>query len=199
MHKVSSILFAGMMFLSVAACGNGTADTGASSAPAAKTAPQKEHKVLVAYYFYSGNTQAVAKQIAQLTGGDLFEIQTVQTYPASYNDLIDQAKKEINAGYKPELKNKVADISKYDVVFIGSPNWWGTFAPAVGSFIAQTDLKGKTVAPFFTHGGGGMQHCESDMRGQLAGATVVKGITFSGRSSGAPQEALEKWVNSVIK
>lgn len=198
MSKISSVLFSGMMFLSVAACGNNVSDTGSSSAQpkAEKKAPAK---VLVAYYSYSGNTQAVARQIAKATGGDLFEIQTVQTYPQGYNDLINQAKKEINAGYKPELKGAIPDLTKYDVVFIGSPNWWGTFAPAVGSFLEKVELKGKTVAPFFTHGGGGMQHCESDMQKALPGVKMVPGITFSGRPSGAPQGTLDKWVETVLK
>lgn len=170
-----------------------TAEGGAAQA----ARPLAGKKVLVAYYSYSGNTAAVAKQIAAATGGTLFDIQTVQTYPEVYNQLTAQAKKEIADGYKPELKTKVTDMAQYDVVFVGSPNWWGTYAPAVASFLAQYDFTGKTVVPFFTHGGGGMQNCERDMKKQLFGVNVAEGITFSGRSGGAPEKALAAWLGKL--
>lgn len=185
------------MFLSVAACSNG-AGTSSAGQDAGAPAPSNK-KVLVAYYSRSGNTKAVARQIQRLTGGDLFEIQTVQAYPSVYNELTDQAKKEIAAGYKPELKNKVENMAAYDAVFVGSPDWWGTYAPAVSSFLSQYDFAGKTVIPFFTNGGGGMQNCERDMKKQLAGVNVAKGITFPGRSSGAPEQELQRWIESTLK
>lgn len=161
MKKTTNLLFAALMTCSMAACTN-AADTGsaAAQAPAAK----KPNKVLVAYYSYSGNTEAVAKQIAQATGGTLFEITTSHKYPEAYNAMTSQAKKEIQAGFKPELTSKPENWEEYDMVFVGSPNWWGTYAPAVSAFLAAYDFKGKTVVPFFTNGGGGMQNCERDMK-----------------------------------
>lgn len=188
------------MFLSVAACGNNAGGAGASSAADANQTPAVSgKKVLVAYYSHSGNTKAVALQIQRLTGADLFEIQTVQEYPSAYADLTAQAKKELAQGYKPELKNKVDNMAAYDAVFVGSPDWWGTYAPAVRSFLAQYDFSGKTVIPFFTNGGGGMQNCERDMKQQLAGVNVAAGITFPGRSSGAPERELENWIRAALK
>ena len=40
-------------------------------------------------------------------------------------------KREINAGVKPELAEKVKEFDKYDVIFVGTPNWWSTMAPPV--------------------------------------------------------------------
>ena len=129
-------------------------------------------KILVAYYSWSGNTKEVANAIHEQVGGDLFEIQTVEAYPTEYKATTVQAKQEINDGFRPKLKSNVADMAQYDIVFIGSPNWWGTIAPAVSSFIESYDLNGKTVIPFITHGGGGEQNTIRDMTVQCKGCKL---------------------------
>lgn len=134
--------------------------------------PMANSKILIAYYSLSGNTREVAEAIRDKTGGDLFEIQTVSVYPAAYKEQTEQAKKEISENYRPELKNKVANMAQYDVVFIGSPNWWGTITPAVSSFIESSDLAGKTVVPFVTHGGGGVQNTVKNLTAQCRGCKV---------------------------
>lgn len=139
---------------------------------AANTTALSNPKVLVAYYSWSGNTKEVANAIHEQVGGDLFEIQTVEAYPSEYSETTAQAKKEINEGFRPKLKGSVDNMAQYDVVFIGSPNWWGTIAPAVSSFIEAYDLNGKTVIPFITHGGGGEQNTIRDMTAQCKGCKV---------------------------
>ena len=88
-------------------------------------------KILVAYYSYSGNTRFAAEEIQKATGGTLFEIVPVKAYSPDYNECVAEAKKEIRAGVKPELKSVTPDLSKYDVIFVGTPNWWSTMAPPV--------------------------------------------------------------------
>ncbi len=131
-------------------------------------------KILIAYYSYSGNTKEVAEAIHERTGGDLFEIKTEGSYPDEYRPMTQQAKKEIQDGYRPKLTTSVADISQYDIVFVGSPNWWGTITPQVSSFLENYDLSGKTVVPFITHGGGGVQNTVTDMAAQCKGCNVSK-------------------------
>lgn len=137
-------------------------------------------KTLIAYYSWSGNTRKAAEAIQAAAGGDLFEIQTAQPYPEAYRALTEQAKKEIAEGYRPALKSRVPDMSQYDVIFIGSPNWWGTIAPAVSTFLSEYDLSGKTVVPFVTHGGGGVQRTVSDLTAQCTGCSVAKAFVASG-------------------
>ena len=131
-----------------------------------------DKKVLIAYYSLSGNTKDVAEAIRSKTGGAPFRIETVQSYPEEYRATTAQAKREINEGFRPELKGKIDNIAQYDIIFIGSPNWWGTIAPAVSSFLADYDLKGKTVIPFITHGGGGVQNTITDLTAQCNGCSV---------------------------
>lgn len=191
MKKLVSLVCAAVVLV---ACGEGVSATGVAETEKQAAGQLKGKKTLVAYYSYSGNTEAVAKQIAQSVGGALFEITTSHQYPESYNQMTAQAKKEIQDGFKPALTHKVDNIAEYEVVFVGSPNWWGTYAPAVSAFLSAYDFKGKTVIPFFTHGGGGMQRCESDMKKQLSGVTMGPGMTFPGRPSGAPAKALATWL-----
>lgn len=142
-------------------------------AKAADEAPQSDaSKILIAYYSLSGNTKEVAEAIQEKIGGTLFEIQTVQSYPEEYRATTAQAKKEINEGFRPELKTKVENMAQYDTVFIGSPNWWGTIAPAVSTFLESYDFNGKKVIPFITHGGGGIQNTVKDLTAQCKGCQV---------------------------
>ena len=127
-----------------------------TSGAGAQTQPAPAKKVLVAYYSHSGNTREVARQIAGVSGGELFEIVPVTPYPSDYRTVVDQAKKEIEAGARPALKSRVEDMSQYDVIFIGSPCWWATVAPPVATFLISYDFAGKTVVPFMTHEGSRM-------------------------------------------
>ena len=175
---------------------------GASGCSAENVAAQKVEtepgKILIAYYSWSGNTRFAAEQIQKLTGGTLFEIKPAKAYPSDYGACVDQAKKECRDEFKPELATKVDDFSKYDVIFVGTPNWWSTMAPPVRSFLAGYDFSGKTVIPFVTHGGGGMAHCERDMRKVCPQATFGKGDAFSGGSIRNAADALRKWVDEVV-
>lgn len=85
-------------------------------------------------FSWSGNTRNLAHQIQELTGGDLFEIETVKAYPEKYRSCTEYAKKEKEADARPALKSKVKDMDAYDVVYVGFPNWWGTAPMAIWSF-----------------------------------------------------------------
>lgn len=155
-------------------------------------------RVLIAYYSWGGNTKYAAAQIQRATGGTLFEIKPVKPYPSEYRECTVQARKEIQEGVRPELAAKVEDMGKYDVIFIGSPNWWSTIAPPVASFLASYDLSGKTVIPFVTHGGGGMARCADEVRKLCPKSTVLKGGAFAGEGIRTTRAALVKWVNETI-
>ena len=155
-------------------------------------------RILIAYYSYSGNTRFAAEQIQKATGGELFEIKPVTPYPADYNACVDQAKKEIAAGVKPELAEKVKEFGKYEVIFVGTPNWWSTMAPPVLAFLSSYEFSGKTVIPFVTHGGGGMARCETDMRKAVPKAKFGKGRAFSGGSSRHSGDAITNWANETV-
>jgi len=152
-----------------------------------KTAMDTENKkILIAYYSYGGNTKEVAEAIHEKIGGDLFEIKAEGTYPDEYRPMTVQVKKELQDGYRPKLTTSVADIKQYDIVFLGSPCWWGTITPQVSSFLESYDLSGKTVVPFITHGGGGVSNTIKDMTAQCKGCNVNQDgwVGFKSRTFG---------------
>lgn len=168
-----------------------------TSGAGAQTQPAPAKKVLVAYYSHSGNTREVARQIAGVSGGELFEIVPVTPYPSDYRTVVDQAKKEIEAGARPALKNRVEDMSQYDVIFIGSPCWWATVAPPVATFLASYDFAGKTVVPFMTHEGSRMGRSEEDIRKLCAGATLLGGLPLRGGAVKDSRDVVRKWVQGL--
>lgn len=154
-------------------------------------------KMLVVYFSHSGNTREIATQIKNLTNADIFEIQPATDYPQDYNTLTDQAKKEIKANNRPALKTKVENIEQYDVIFIGSPCWWSTFAPPVATFLSIYNFEGKTIVPFMTHGGSGMGHSETDIRELCPKSTVLEGLPVSGGSVKNAQENVSHWLKKI--
>ena len=108
-------------------------------------------KVLVVYYSLTGHTKDIAEQIANKTNGDLYEIQTVETY--SSPSVYMKSKKELSSKNYPELKkDNLPDVTQYDTIFIGEPVWWYTMAPALYSYLQITDFGNARVAPFSTQG-----------------------------------------------
>ncbi len=162
-----------------------------------KGAVMQDKKVLVAYYSYSGNTKSVAQKIQNQTGGDVFEIKTVKEYPKNYNEVVEQAKKEKASDFRPELQSKVDNIKDYDVVFIGTPVWWYTMAPALKTFISENDLSGKTIVPFCTHGGGGESSTFTDIAKLAPNSKTVKGFSVYERGSASTDKDIQNWIKSL--
>ena len=169
---------------------------GLSSASAAgKDAPGR--KVLVVFYSRSGNTRDMASQIHALAGGDIVELQTVDAYPTEYRATTEQARRELDSGYKPPLTTKVANLASYDVVFVGSPSWWGTFAAPVKTFLSDADLSGKTVIPFITHEGSGLGRAPADMAKLCPKSTVLEGLAVRGGSVKSARGDVESWLRKI--
>lgn len=154
-------------------------------------------QVLIAYYTRSGNARDVAQEIKQQFGGDLFEIQTRNAYPESYPDVVLQVKNEIQQGIKPELKNKVQDIRSYDVIFIGTPVWWGTLAPPVSSFLSAYDFSGKTVIPFCTYKTTGLGGIVGDVKTILPNANVLNGLAVKDGEVSQSKDAITAWLEGL--
>jgi flavodoxin len=129
-----------------------------------------------------GNTETVARTIKDMTGGDLFKIETVESYPDDYTETTEVAKRELNQNARPELKEKLGSIDRYDTIILGYQNWWVTMPMAVRSFLESCDLSGKTILPLCTHEGSGMGRSESDLRRLCPGAKVLSGLAIVGGS-----------------
>lgn len=131
---------------------------------------------LIAFYSFSGNTMALALEIAVQTGGDIRELVPEKTYAFDYNTAAKEIRSEIARGYCPKLHEGNEPIDMYDTIFIGSPNWFKSIAPPMLTFLRSHDFAGKIVVPFCTHGGGGFGEIEKQTAEACPGAETRPGF-----------------------
>lgn len=162
-----------------------------------KNAKHAGTKVLITYYSRTGNTREIANQIHKEIGGDIVEFQPVEPYPDDYNAVTKKAKQELNSGYKPALKTRVDDIGSYDVIFVGSPNWWNTIAAPVKTFLSEYDLFGKTIVPFITHEGSGQGRSVTDISTLCPNSTILDGLAVWGGSAKTAQNKVSEWLREL--
>ncbi len=159
-------------------------------------------KMLVVYYSWTnGNTEKVAEQLAEACGADIERIETVESYPDDYDTVVRQGKEEVDSGFEPEIESLDADAADYDVVAVGTPTWWYTMAPAVKTFLGETDLSGKTVVAFQTNGGW-PGHVIDDIEDACEGATFGPSLEVQFDSEGGPrqvtpQREVDAWIEEV--
>ena len=174
------------------------------TATAAEAVSVEKGKVAVVYFSWSpdGNTRFAAETIAKKVGADIFEIKAETPYSSNYGKCCDEAKPECYGKTLRAIKPiEGLDLAKYDVVFVGTPNWWGTMAPPVRTWVTQNKdaLKGKSVCLFQTHGGGGMQRVGKEFA-EIFGDTakVLPPKAFSGSSIKSSVKALEAFVEKTL-
>lgn len=144
-----------------------------------------------------GNTEVIAKMIQEMTGGNLFHIEAVNSYPKDYTETTEMAQDELRANARPELTNHVEDMDFYDVVFLGYPNWWGTMPMPVFTFLEEYNFSGKTIIPFCTHEGSGLGHSEKDIENICPKATLLKGLDINGSRVNAAKEDVTNWLGKI--
>ncbi len=154
-------------------------------------------RILVVYFSRSGSTRKIANLIHQEVGGTIHELQPEVPYPNSYNAVVDQAKIEIQAGYKPALRSTLDHIESYDTIFVGSPNWWSTIAPPVATFLSEYDLSGKIIVPFCTHGGGGLGRIGEDIAKLCPQSTVLSSFKVHGSGGVDAQARVSAWLRKA--
>ena len=145
-------------------------------------------------YVEVGNTEKVAKMIADITGADTFKIEQMIPYAADYNTCIEEAKRDLKSNARPELMSIPDSIAQYDEIYLGYPNYWGTMPMAVYTFLESFDFTGKTIHPFCTHEGSGLSSTESDIKKTAKGAIVTKGLAINGSSVDGAKTKVEGWV-----
>ncbi|HAA47602.1 MAG TPA: flavodoxin [Synergistaceae bacterium] len=153
--------------------------------------------ILITWFSHSGNTHEIARQIHEITGGETFEIITVNPYPEDYNSVVEIAKQELNSGKCPDLEIKPEDIDSYDTIFVGFPIWWGTMPMAVARFLSDCDLSGKTIIPFCTHGGGGASTSFADLKKLCPNSTILKGLSLKGSNAKTAKPLVSAWLREI--
>ena len=131
-------------------------------------------KPLILYYSQTGATEAVAQELQTALGADMELIELVDPYSGSYAETIARVNNEMQNGVLPELKPLKSDLSEYDVVFLGYPIWFGSYAPPISSLVKEYDFIGKKVVTFCTFGSGGLEQGVKDLKAALPSALIAE-------------------------
>jgi len=166
------------------------------AASAEKTEPSSH--ILVVYFSATGTTKSVAEKLAEGLSADLYEIVPKEPYTdadLNYNDRRSRTSIETDApNCRPEIAGELPDLSAYDTVFIGYPIWWGDTPRIVSNFVENVDLKGKTLAVFFTSGSSGLGSSMKHLMQQAGAGEWLEGKRFTSRTS---VEELVNWAVSL--
>lgn len=154
-------------------------------------------KTLIVYFSWGGNTRTAANMIKNLTQADMFEIKTVEPYPSSYNDTVNQARKEQNDDFLPKLSANINNLANYDTIILCYPNWWGTIPQAVKQLLLTHDFSGKKIAPLCTHGGGGIGRSVTDIKKLCANSTILDSLSISGGSVNSSENSIREWLRNI--
>lgn len=144
-----------------------------------------------------GNVGVMAEHIAQMTGGDLVLIETVDKYPASYDETLDVAADQLDEGYRPALNTTLDNLDQYDTVFLGYPNWWGDLPMAVYAFLEENPLSGKTVIPFASSGSSGFSGTQRTLARLLPDCTLLEGLHLAGSRVTGGLDQIDSWLSGL--
>ena len=207
--KIFKYMMAIAALLTATACNGKKAapDTTEASDEQAAQQVKTDKKALVVFFSHAGdnyavgnievgNTKIVADYISEFTGADQFEIKTKKYDGMAYTPLTELAKKEQQDGELPPFEGSV-DVSKYDVIFIGGPVWWGTYPQVMFTFFSKYDLNGKAIVPFTTHEGSGLGSCVKDVKKVYPKANVQQGFSIYGHEVRTGKERVEKWLKKI--
>ena len=178
---------------------NNTAESDSNVADDTTTAASNG-KTLVVYYSATGNTKNVAETIAQVTGGDLFEIEPKEPYTDDDLDWTNDDSRVSREHEDESLRDveltstEVPDWDSYDTVYIGYPIWWGIAAWPVDGFVNANDFTGKTVITFCTAASFGIGQ-SGDLLEEMAGTgNWISGERFR---SGATEDDIRAWIDGL--
>lgn len=170
---------------------------------------QKENhkmKTLVVYYSQSGNTEKIAKKVAEATGADIELIETVKPYTGNYQEIVSDAQDEVEKDDQRPIKPLKHEVKDYDRIIVGTPTWWYKMASPVLTFLSTNDFNGKVVVPFMTNAGWpGTVIKDMTRVAEKNGAKVEKAHEFKfnthddGTTTGmaTSEKELDEWVNSL--
>lgn len=147
-----------------------------------------------------GNTEFIANEVQKNIGGDLFKIETVQTYPNIHDDLLEFAYNEKNEDARPALISKIENMDDYDVVFVGYPNWNADLPMPLYTFFDEYDFSGKTIIPFVTHGGSSFSATINTIKELEPNAVVVEeGLSVSRNNIASAESDVKEWTKTLLK
>ena len=144
-------------------------------------------------YIDKGNTEVIAEFIKDIVGADIFKVEPLNPYSPNYMTCINEAK-ERTKNHDAPIIGKVPDISSYDVIYIGSPVYWGGMPEEMFTALQGLDYAGKIIRPFVTHEGSGLSTIPMQLKRICIGADILDGIAIAGSQVNSSRDKIEKWI-----
>lgn len=144
-------------------------------------------------YIDKGNTEVVAEYISEITNADMFKVEPKVPYAKDYNTCIEEAK-ERQANHNAPIVESTPDLTDYEIIYIGSPVYWGDMPEELVTALKDIDFSGKTIRPFTTHEGSGLGNIPNQIRRVCNGANVIDGLAIKGSSVNDSRSRIEEWI-----
>lgn len=151
-------------------------------------------KQLVLYYSETGTTKTVAQELQKQLGADIEEIEAVVPYSGNFQETIQRGQREMQSGEMPAIKPLKKKIADYDIIFLGYPIWFGTYANPIITLVKEQDFAGKTIVPFCTFGSGGLNTSSDALKKALPKATITKGYGVRTARVNAAAKELDRFL-----
>ena len=151
-------------------------------------------KMLVLYYSETGTTKTVALELQKQTGAEVEAIEAVEPYSGNFQETIQRSGRERESGQTPALKPLKKKIADYDVIFLGYPIWFGTYAMPIATLVKEYDFAGKVIVPFCTFGSGGLNTSADALAKALPKATIRKGYGVRTARVTAAEKELDRFL-----
>ena len=191
--KIKTILNSAvaLTIMGTSACGNKAAENKTEDAT-----PQNS-KAVVCYFSASGVTAKAAERLAEIIDAKVVEITPEKPYTQADLDWRDaesrSSKEKADRSIRPAIKAAQYNLADYEFVFLGFPNWWNTYPNIIASFIEGNDLKGKTIIPFMTSGGSGIENSVKELKESYPDLKFAPGLLMNDVSD----EDIETWLKGL--
>lgn len=200
-------LLAAVIFLGACGLGSSNSDetsTDGSDSQASKLSEAKKgegvgnmRKSLIVYYSLTENTKAVAEEIQKQVDGEILRIETVEPYPAVYDEVLDIVRDQREADELPEITKQEIDLSEYDQIFLGTPIWFGEPALPVDKWINENELSNKSIYPFFTSGSSSINESMSHYEELLDQSTLGEGLGITSSDRSNTSKLVKDWLAEI--
>ena len=154
----------------------------------------EQQKTLVLYYSETGTTKAVAEELQKQLGADIEAVEAVEPYSGNFQQTIERSGRERESGQTPAIKPLKSNLADYDVIFLGYPIWFGTYAMPIATLVKEQDFADKTIVPFCTFGSGGLNTSSDALVKALPKAKIVKGYGVRTARVAAAAKELDRFL-----
>jgi flavodoxin len=144
-----------------------------------------------------GNTEVLARMIAERTGCNVYRVDAADPYPDSYDDTVARNVREQDDDARPAIANPLPDFGCYDTVILASPIW-NVRPPMIMSTLLEAIPLGGKAVPVTTHAMSGLGRAP-EVYAQLApDATIGEGFAVKGEGVADAGTAIDRWLQRAL-